>query len=127
MRLPKPGGWTKGAGAGAHLNFRVYGRDGVMGPWEPHKQAVGHEVGLVIDAVAAEQAQADAICSLARSTLLHYGYPGRIATAGNLALPLSPSDIPVGAVYEFGIYHLMDVDDPAAMFPIRRLTLGAKR
>jgi len=40
--------------------------------------------------------------------LLHYGYPGRISTAGNLAFPFSPSDFKVGEVYEFSIYHLME-------------------
>jgi hypothetical protein len=49
------------------------------------------------------------LCSLARSTLLHYGYDGRISTAGNLAFPFSPSDISMGEVYEFSIYHLLDL------------------
>lgn len=105
------------AGADHHLLFRVYGRDGVMGPLEPHP-VPGHELGLVIEAVAATQEQADTICGFARSTLLHHGYPGRIATAGNLAFPYSPSDFHGGAVYEFSLYHLLEVDDPSSLFPV---------
>jgi hypothetical protein len=71
----------------------------------------------VIEAVSPTQENADSLVSVARSTLLHYGYPGRISTAGNLAFPFSPSDVRMGEVYEFSIYHLMDVDDPAA-FPL---------
>jgi hypothetical protein len=97
--------------------FHVYGKDGVMGPTEPVKETRSHELGIVIESVAPTQEEADTLTSVTRSTLLHYGYPGRIATAGNLAFPFSPSDIRAGEVYEFSIYHLMDVDDPAD-FPL---------
>jgi hypothetical protein len=106
------------------LGFRVYGRDGVMGPREPIPRAEGHEVGIVFDAVAPTQDEADTICGFARSTALHYGYVGRVATAGNLAFPFSPSDISVGPVYEFRIYHLMETGDPGSLFPVERMTLG---
>ena len=109
------------------LRFRVYGRDGVMGPLEPEPEVVGHEVGLVIDAVAATQGLADTVCGFARSTLLHYGYPGRMATAGNLAFPFSPSDYEGGAVYEFSVYHVMEVDDPVSLFPAEYVTIGGGR
>ena len=60
-----------------------------------------HEVGVVIDAVCPTPEAADTLRSLTRSTLLHLGYPARIATAGNLYFPFSPSDLRAGAVYEF--------------------------
>jgi hypothetical protein len=53
-----------------------------------------------------------------RSTLLHAGYPGRISTAGNLAFPYSPSDFKAGEVFAFSLYHLLQVRDPCALFPI---------
>jgi len=58
-----------------------------------------------------------------RSTLLHYGYPGRISTAGNLAFPFSPSDVAMGSVYGFSLYHLMRIDDPAD-FPLEIVRVG---
>ncbi len=100
------------------LHVHCYGKNGVMGELEPHP-APGHELGLVIEAVAPTQEIADTICSFARSTMLHYGYPGRKATAGNLAFPYSPSDVSAGAVYKFSIYHLLQVDDPKSLFPVR--------
>ena len=81
-------------------------------------------MGLVIEAVAENQEDADAICSFARSSLLHYGYEGRKSTAGNLAFPYSPSDFKAGAVYEFSVYHLMRIVDPEAEFPPQFLQLG---
>lgn len=101
------------------LLFRVYGQDGVMGDLEPKKEITSHEVGIIIEVVAKTQELANTICSFARSTMLHYGYPGRVATAGNLAFPYSPSDLKAGEVYEFNLHHLITVDDPCAPFPIK--------
>ena len=100
------------------LLFHVYGKDGVMGALEPERTRASHELGLVMEVIARDQEEANTVCSFFRSTLLHYGYPGRISTAGNLALLYSPSDISCGQVYEFNIYHLMEVDDPKSLFPI---------
>ena len=105
------------------LDFKVYGRDGVMGALEPNPVVEGHEIGLVIDALADTQGHADTICSFARSTMLHYGYEGRRATAGNLAFPYSPSDFHAGDVYAFSVYHLIDVDDPCELFPAETLAI----
>lgn len=101
-----------------HLDFKVYGRDAVMGSLEPKKEITSHEIGIVIEAVADTQKIANTICSFARSTMLHYGYDGRISTAGNLAFPYSPSDFKAGEVYEFSIYHIVEVDDPYELFKI---------
>lgn len=102
-----------------YLDFKLYGKNGVMGSLEPTPCPTGHELGIIIEAVADTQEQADTICSFARSTMLHYGYPGRISTAGNLAFPYSPSDLHAGAVYDFSIYHLMEVEDPGSYFPVK--------
>ena len=100
------------------LDFKIYGKNGVMGIFPGADNRVAHELAIVIEAVATTQDQADTICGFARSTMLHFGYEGRISTAGNLAFPFSPSDCKVGEVYEFNIYHLMKVDDPMEYFPI---------
>ncbi|MDR3328109.1 MAG: DUF1446 domain-containing protein [Prevotellaceae bacterium] len=100
------------------LDFKIYGKNGVMGMFPSLENRIAHELCIVIEAVAKTQQQADTICGFARSTMLHYGYDGRISTAGNLAFPFSPSDMKVGEVYEFCIYHLMQIDDKLELFPI---------
>jgi hypothetical protein len=67
-------------------------------------------LGVVIDVVGKTQEIADTVCALARSRMLHCDYAGRKSSAGNLAFPFSPSDIHVGAVYEFSVFHLAEVD-----------------
>ena len=51
---------------------------------------------------------------------MHAPYPGGVsATAGNLASPFTPLEIPLGQACEFNVYHLMKVDSPTALFPIQ--------
>ena len=100
------------------LDFKIYGKNGVMRMFDNMDGEVADELLIIIEAVAETEEQADTICGFARSTMLHFGYEGRISTAGNLAFPFSPSDCRMGEVYEFNIYHLMKIDDPKAPFPI---------
>ena len=67
-------------------------------------------LGIIIDVVGKTQEIADTVCALVRSRMLHCDYEGRKSSAGNLAFPFSPSDIHVGAVYEFSVFHLAKVD-----------------
>ncbi|MBR2897920.1 MAG: acyclic terpene utilization AtuA family protein [Oscillospiraceae bacterium] len=70
-----------------------------------------NSLGIIIDVVGKTQVIADTVCALARSRMLHCDYEGRRCSAGNLAFPFSPSDIHVGKVYEFSVFHLVEVDD----------------
>lgn len=72
-----------------HIDHRipVYGRNGV------EKDHSKNELGIIA-VVSSNNAEAahDVLANL-RSGILHYGYPGRISTAGNVAFPCSPSDM----------------------------------
>ncbi|UCH87458.1 MAG: 3-methylaspartate ammonia-lyase, partial [Dehalococcoidia bacterium] len=70
------------------------------------------------------QEQASSVCMFAHAQILHCGFAGRKSTAGNLAFPFSPQDIPAGPVHRFNIYHLMEVDDPLVHFPIQMIEVG---
>ena len=100
------------------LILRVYGRDGVMGVWEPAQGTTPIEVPIIAEVVARTQEIANAALSLARVTLLHSDFPGRMCREGNMAFPFSPSDIERGPIYEFMMQHVIEIDDPLCMFPI---------
>lgn len=102
---------------GYKLIYRVYGKNAILKDME-YAPCTASEVGIVIDAVADTQDYADSICALARSQILHQDYPERRTTGGNVAMPYSPADISVGPVYRFSVYHLVEVEDSAAPFPI---------
>jgi len=111
------------AGDNYYLDFKLYGINGVMGALEPEHDAVPNELGIIIEAVAQTQEEADTVCAFARSTMLHCSYQGRIATAGNLAFPYSPSDFRGGEVYRFSVYHLLEVEDPFELFPMELVSI----
>lgn len=104
------------------IRFYNYGINGVMGELEP-ETSLPHEVGVLFEVVADSQETASILCSALRSTFMHYGYEGRKSTAGNLAFPFAPSDVEFGAVYEFSVYHLMEVADGETWFPIEYRTI----
>lgn len=67
----------------------VYGRNGVQATAvDPASQ---RELGIIIETVAKQEEAAVLLASLLTHYLIHYGYPGRKATAGNIAYPLSPN------------------------------------
>ena len=103
----------------AQIIFHVYGKNGVMGELEPLKDAIPHEVGLLAEITAPNQELANAICSNTRISVLHAPYPGQLATGGNFAIPLNPPESPIGPVCRFSLYHLMEVDSPVELFPVR--------
>ena len=106
------------------LGIRVYGRDGVMGAREPFRNALPHELGFVIEVVARDSQEiASAVLGMARTNMLHTDFPGRLCREGNMAFPFSPSDIEVGAVYRFSVFHVAELDDPTEMFPIAYETI----
>lgn len=102
------------------INFINYGINGVMGDLEPNK-SIPHEICVVFEVLAKTQEIANMICATLRSTFLHYGYKGRKSTSGNLAFPFAPSDISFGKVFQFSVYHLMEVENGLTMFPIEIL------
>jgi hypothetical protein len=105
------------------LTFHVYGRDGVMAEREIVHEIRSHELGIVADVVARDQETASAVLAMTRTNLLHTDFPGRLCREGNMAFPFSPSDIEAGPVYRFVMNHVVEVDDPCAMFPIEFETL----
>ncbi len=100
------------------MSVRVYGKDGVMAGWEPTPAVTGHELGFIIEVVAATQDVANAVLAMARTSLLHADFPGRLCKEGNMAFPFSPSDIELGPLYRFSVFHTLALEDPCAIFPI---------
>ncbi|MGE8701959.1 MAG: acyclic terpene utilization AtuA family protein [Achromobacter sp.] len=105
------------------LVLRVYGANGVMGAWEPNPGFLPQELAIVAEVVGRTQEIANAALSLARVTLLHSDFPGRMCREGNMAFPFSPSDIERGPIYEFFMQHVIEVADPLSLFPIEYETV----
>ncbi|KAM0542277.1 hypothetical protein ACHAPJ_012885 [Fusarium lateritium] len=102
------------------LIYHVYGKNGVMGPLEP-EVAQPHEIAVLGEVVAPTAELSHTIANNVRASILHFAYPGQMATAGNFSSPLSPHEQDAGAVFKFSLYHLVDLDsgEETILFPIR--------
>jgi len=105
------------------IEFHIYGKNGVMGHLEPRPDLVGKELCIIGEVAATTQEMANAICGRLRTSILHAPYEGKQATAGNLAMPFTPLEIPLGEVCAFNIYHLMELESPTECFPIKFLEI----
>ena len=105
------------------LVFRLYGKNGVMGDWEPTRKTASHEIGILAEVVAQSREIANAVVAVTRASLLHTDFPGRMCKEGNMAFPFSPSDIERGPIYRFSLRHLVEPGDPHEMFPIEYETI----
>lgn len=99
------------------LSIHLYGKNAVMGALEPNADDPIHELGLLLDVLGRTEDISRAVLAKSRYAFLHTDFPGRMCISGNLAIPFSPSDMHVGPVYEFHIWHVMECAFP--MEPVR--------
>ena len=99
------------------LRFRVYGIDGVRMVM-PENEALPDEVFIMGECIAPTSERASEVVRTCKQFLLHFGYPGRLSTAGNIAFPFTPPEVSLGPAYRFNVYHLLHVDDAASLFPV---------
>jgi hypothetical protein len=82
------------------------------------------EAGLVIEFIAPDAALARAAAGVFKQNLLHFGYAGRVSTAGNLAFAFTPSEIDAGMAYRFVLYHVMRDAPLDDIFRVESLDIG---
>jgi putative intracellular protease/amidase len=99
------------------LSFRVYGIDGV-GRWPAPPANAPREIFILGECLAPTLAEAETVAKVAKQYLLHHGFPGRLSTAGNVAFPFTPPEVPFGTAYRFSLFHVMAVDDLSRLFPL---------
>ena len=110
-------------GARYQLYYHLYGRDGVMGPWEPER-TVGHELCVVVEAVAPRWEDAEIICALGTRNLFYARLPEVKGTAGTAALMMD--EVLRGKPgYEWTVNHVLPLADPLELCTIKTEVVGA--
>ena len=105
------------------ITVRVYGRDGVLGDREPLRNDLPHEVALVVDVVASEDAATRTIIEIVEYAYQH-GKSPRWRGHGTLAYPFSQRIFHIGPVYAFNVHHVVCEPDPHALFATRFEVVG---
>lgn len=105
------------------LNFRVFGKNGVMGELEPVKEIKSHELCVVVEGVAPTKEMAEEVTMIGTRQIFYARLPEVKGTAGTAAfvvdevLPASPS-------YRWILNHTISVDDPMELFDLNLIEIG---
>lgn len=105
------------------LEFRLIGIDAALGALE-NRAGEPVEVGVLGIVTADEQALATEIAKLINPWLLHYPLTAD-EELPTFAFPYSPAETERGALYEFCLHHVMELDDPMDAFQLDVVNLGA--
>ncbi len=111
------------ADADYHLNFTVYGKNGVMGDLEPIKETKSHELGVAIEGIADTAELAEAITLFATRQLFYARLPEVKGTAGTAAF-VTDEVLPATTSYRWTMNHIVPVDDPMSLFDLHMTDVG---
>lgn len=100
---------------GYELYYTVYGRDGVMGELEPLRDHQGHELCVVVQAIAPTRQLAEEVCLTGLRQMFYARLPQVKGTAGGIAFALDEV-LPASPAYRWTLNHTMRIDDPMALF-----------
>ena len=104
VRVIGPDGWQ--------LHFSVYGRDAIMGDRDQMATHSGHEIAVLAQAIAKDEATAVRIAKLVKYGSLRAQYGGKFGKGGGAALPGDEVLSPDQEAYKWTIDHLVAIPDP---------------
>ncbi|MBM7715770.1 hypothetical protein JOC94_002759 [Bacillus thermophilus] len=105
------------AGIPYHLNFRIFGKNGVMGDLEPVKEIKSHELGIVVEGVTDSKVVAEELTLFATRQIFYAKLPEVKGTAGTAAY-LIDDVLYAGRTYEWTMNHTVPVADPLELFKV---------
>lgn len=99
------------------IAYHCYGKNAIMKAWDPVRRSP-HELAVVIEVLAPSQEVANRVCLFARRRMFLARYEAQKATAGSIC---SMVDEIVEGVpgYRWTIEHLLPLNDPCEIFPMR--------
>ena len=100
------------------FSLRPYGYNAVYGGDVPEGY-VPNEIGVLLTVTADEQELATQIAKVMNPLLLHFEVEKNRPTP-SFAFPFSPAEVVKGKIYEFKLYHVVEMDDP---FELLRTTM----
>jgi hypothetical protein len=111
-----------GAAGDLRIHWHQFGRNAVLQGAEDGHRPV--EVGVTADVVAASQELAHDVAYDLLTRIAFWRYPGRTTTAGNTAMTFSPAVFDGGEVFEFNVYHALEIDDHRRLARLEVLEIG---
>ncbi|HEX9857890.1 MAG TPA: hypothetical protein VGA75_05995, partial [Paracoccaceae bacterium] len=98
------------------VELRLIGIDATLGPLE-NRRALPAEVGVLGILTCPTEAQATEAGKMLNPYLLHHALT-EDEPMPTFAFPFSPAEMQRGALYEFCLNHVMELDDPMSAFTL---------
>ncbi len=105
------------------LSYRIFGKNGVMGDLEPMKETKSHELLLVVEGVSKDKKVAEEVTLVGTRQIFYARLPEVKGTAGTAAFILDEV-FEVSPAYTWTMNHVVPVDDPLELFPIKMIEIG---
>ncbi len=96
------------------FDLKPYGYNAVSGDRYPKNLPLPREIGLLLTVTAKTQHLATAVGKIFNPYLLHFPVLMN-KQLPSFAFPFSPADVDRGAIYEFRLHHVVEVDDPSEL------------
>ena len=109
--------------SGYELHYIVYGRNGVMGDLEPHKQRPAHELCIMVQGVAPTAEMAEEVCMIGTRQMFYARLPDVKGSAGSVAFALDEV-LRASPAYRWSVNHTLKCDHPLELFPTHMTTAG---
>lgn len=99
------------------LNFRIFGKDGIMGDLEPVKEIKSHELCIVIEGIAETKDLAEAVTMMGTRQIFYARLPQVKGTAGTASFVVDEV-LPATASYTWTMNHIMPVKEPGELYQL---------
>ena len=104
------------------IELRLIGKNATLGALETNTTTPA-EIGVLGIVTAKTEALAAEICKMLNPYLLHHSLSEE-EEMPTFAFPFSPAEIQRGAIYEFCLNHVMQLDDPMQAFRLEVIEVG---
>lgn len=106
-----------------HVSLRRFGHDAILGTAEPDRDSAPREVGFMLTMTANDQALATELAKFANPMVLHAPIDDE-SPMPTFAFTGSPAHTERGELYEFVLYHAVDVDRENDLFRTMQTVVG---
>jgi hypothetical protein len=103
-------------GQEVRLDISQYGRNAVMGEFEPNLEEMPHEIGLLFTITAPYQTLANDVARFVTHAASHWPIPEWDGFISGIAFPFSPPEIDRGPTYRFTLNHVLIPESPLSPF-----------
>ncbi len=111
------------AGTDYKINFRIFGKNGVMGDLEPVKETKSHELMVVVEGVAETKEIAHEVTMIGTRQIFYARLPEVKGTAGTAAF-IVDEVLESSPAYYWTMNHIIEVDDPMELFRVYTTEIG---